>query len=184
MSTTGSKDPLKGSLFGDDEEEQDTFITKQSLSKVFDTNPAKPVDASKAPVDRRSSMNGSSRLSVKERLKVTTETEDPLSRVMLDSYDPVMRVTKENLSIRKEDEARIVAALHSAAKKQTTGSIYSVVVDLGKTGTLGIGVKDLGDNVLAVSMLKRENCCPGAGEDAGKSPYNLSVGYACLIASL
>lgn len=86
---------------------------------------------------------------------------------MLDEYDPVLFVTKENLSIRKEDEARIVAALHSAARKQSTGSIYSVVVDLGKTGTLGIGVKDLQDHVLAVSMLKRENCCPGAGEDAG-----------------
>eukprot|EP01034_Spumella_vulgaris_P023345 gene23345-29558_t len=34
-------------------------------------------------------------------------------------------------------------------------------------GTLGIGVKDLTDNILAVSMLKRENNQPGPGEEAG-----------------
>jgi hypothetical protein len=88
---------------------------------------------------------------------------------MLNAYDPgIMRIAKANLTIRKDDEVRIVDSLHSAAKKQTTGAIYSVVVDLGKTGSLGIGVKDLADNVLAVSMLKRENCSPGPGEDAGR----------------
>lgn len=134
------------------------------LSKKF------PEDSSKGPMtvaDKRLS-KVPSRYSVKERLKVVSDTEDPLSEKTLSSYEPVLTVTKENLTIRKDDEARIVAALHSASKKQTTGSIYSVVVDLGKTGTLGIGVKDLTDHVLAVSMLKRENCTPGAGEDAGK----------------
>jgi hypothetical protein len=74
---------------------------------------------------------------------------------------------RENLTIRKEDEARVVASMHNAARKQTSGSIYSVVVDISRTGTLGIGVKDLTDQVLAVSMLKRENGIPGAGELAG-----------------
>lgn len=154
---------VKESLFGDDDS---AFADRhKDMFGLFSSNPAAPHSSSSSVVDKRLS---TSRLSVKPRAKVTSETEDPLSQAMLNSYDPVLRVTKENLTIRKDDEARIVAGLHSAAKKQTTGSIYSVVVDLGKTGTLGIGVKDLADKVLAVSMLKRANCCPGAGEDAGK----------------
>ena len=74
---------------------------------------------------------------------------------------------KANLSIRLEDETRIVAGLQSAVKKQTSGSIYSVVVDVSKSGTLDIGVKDLADNLLAVSLLKRKDDKPGAGEEAG-----------------
>lgn len=74
---------------------------------------------------------------------------------------------KANLMIRLEDEIRIVASIHDAAKRLTTGSIYSVLVDISKTGTLDIGVKDLNENVLAVSLLKRENNKPGAGEAAG-----------------
>lgn len=80
----------------------------------------------------------------------------------------VTKVKKENLTIRQEDEVRIVTGMHSAAKKQTTGSIYSVVVDISRTGTMSIGVKDLSDNILAVSMLKRENGMPGPGEEAGE----------------
>ena len=76
-------------------------------------------------------------------------------------------VKKENLSIRKEDEMRVVRSLQDASKKQTTGSIYSVIVDISKSGTLGIGVKDLSDSILAVSLLKRKNDMPGAGEEAG-----------------
>jgi hypothetical protein len=52
-------------------------------------------------------------------------------------------------------------------KKQTTGSIYSVVVDVSRSGTLDIGVKDLADNILAVSLLKRKDDQPGSGEEAG-----------------
>ena len=102
------------------------------------------------------------------RSKVIFQQEDPLSQIseMPDSM-PEVKVKKENLTIRLEDEVRIVTGMHSAAKKQTTGSIYSVVVDISKTGTLGIGVKDLSDNILAVSMLKRENGMPGPGEEAG-----------------
>jgi len=33
---------------------------------------------------------------------------------------------------------------------------------------MDIGVKDLADNILAVSLLKRENNIPGAGEVAGE----------------
>lgn len=116
----------------------------------------------------RKSISGSFQAPV--RSKVVSDMENPLSDAMSDKYDArTFKVTKENLIIRKEDELRIVASLHKAARKQTNGSIFSVVVDLSKTGTLGIGVKDLPDHVLAVSMLKRDNCQPGAGEDAGTS---------------
>jgi hypothetical protein len=111
---------------------------------------------------------------VSERSKVVTEEEDPLSKLATANesvYDNYPKVKKENLTIRLEDEARIVAGMSSAAKKQTTGSIFSVVVDISKTGTLGIGVKDLSDNILAVSMLKRENNQPGPGEEAGQSSF-------------
>ena len=166
ISSTSSR-TTKESLFADDHDIKTTFSGRNR--EIFgDLPPLKTSSSSQiqtaSVLEKRTP---SSRLSVKQRSKVLSDTEDPLSRLMLDSYDPVMRVTKENLTIRKDDEAKIVAGLHNAAKKQATGSIYSVVVDLGKTGTLGIGVKDLADNVLAVSMLKRENCCPGAGEDAG-----------------
>lgn len=52
-------------------------------------------------------------------------------------------VKRESLSIRPEDEMRIVDALNDAAKKQTTGAIYSIKVDISKTGTLGIGNRNL-----------------------------------------
>ena len=42
-------------------------------------------------------------------------------------------------------------------KKKTSGSFYSVTVQLLNSGKMGIGVKDLADNILAVSMLKRPN---------------------------
>lgn len=158
---------LKSSLF--EENEDDLLFQKKSDNLFEDKVDTQSNEGREA--NRRLSYKSSSRYSVKERLKVTTDTEDPLSQVMLNSYEPVIKITKENLTIRKEDEARVVAGLRSAAKKQTTGAIYSVVVDLSKTGTLGIGVKDLPESVLAVSMLKRENGCPGAGEEAGMCVY-------------
>ena len=157
---------------GIDTSKSDLFDDKETVGDMPPKRNSKDLnelDSKNGDTRSRQQSTASVRYSVKERLKVTSDTEDPLSQMMLNSYEPVLVVTKENLSIRKEDEARIVSGLHSAAKKQTTGSIYSVVVDLTKTGSLGIGVKDLADSVLAVSMLKRENCCPGAGEDAGKS---------------
>lgn len=100
------------------------------------------------------------------------EGDDNASRSSIGNIDGV-KPKKANLSIRLEDEARIIASLHNAAKKQTTGSIYSVIVDLSRTGTLDIGVKDLSDNILVVSLLKRHNDRPGAGEEAGKHCYYL-----------
>lgn len=117
-----------------------------------------------------SSSSQKNRHSIPVRLKVVSDNDNPLSQKMLNTYENVPpKVKKENLTIRKEDEGRVVQSLQDAAKKKSTGSIYSVVVDLGRAGTLGIGVKDLSDNILAVSMLKRENDCPGAGEEAGNS---------------
>lgn len=75
---------------------------------------------------------------------------------------------KANLTIRPEEETRVVLALQKAAKKQATGSLFSVVVDISKNGTLDIGVKDLPENLLVVSLLKRGNGVPGAAEEAGK----------------
>lgn len=108
-----------------------------------------------------------------DRQKVAFEqADDPLS------FKPppeTVKPKKANLSIRLEDEARIISGLHNAAKKQTTGSIYSVIVDVSRTGTLDIGVKDLSDNILVVSLLKRQNDKPGAGEEAGKLLYCKNV---------
>ena len=171
-----TNDKVKSSLFEDDVDVTSAEVKISRKNRVvFDVLPAPPATApttkaEESPsmgADRRASVS-SSRYSAPARSKIVSDNDNPLSQKMLNSYDSgTMRVTKENLTIRREDEVRIVASIHNAAKKQATGAIYSVVVDLGKTGTLGIGVKDLADSVLAVSMLKRENCCPGAGEDAG-----------------
>lgn len=110
--------------------------------------------------------SSSKKSNVKERQKVKFEEEDPLSKVN-QSASPEQIIKKENLSIRLEDETRIVASLYSATKKQASGTLYSIIVDMTKSGALDIGVKDLADNTLAVSMLKRENNKPGAGEEAG-----------------
>lgn len=75
---------------------------------------------------------------------------------------------KANLTIRPEEETRVILALQKASKKQATGSLFSVVVDISKNGTLDIGVKDLPENLLVVSLLKRGNGFPGAAEEAGK----------------
>ena len=77
------------------------------------------------------------------------------------------RKKSESLTVRPEDEIRVSASLVEAAKKHATGGIFSVKIDMRKTGTLGIGVKDLPDKLLVVSMLKRTNSQPGAGESAG-----------------
>jgi hypothetical protein len=84
------------------------------------------------------------------------------------AVDGPPKTRKANLTIRHEDETRIVSSLQDAGKKLTSGSLYSVVVDISRTGTLDIGVKDLTDNILAISLLKRENNIPGSGEAAGR----------------
>lgn len=125
------------------------------------------------------------------KFAVPIDGDDPLSATSItpkfnpnnsdygrDSFSTGM-LKKANLTIRLEDEARIIGSIHDASKKLTTGAIYSVVVDISKTGTLDIGVKDLNENVLAVSLLKRENDRPGAGEAAGM--YCLSLQNVILI---
>jgi hypothetical protein len=114
-----------------------------------------------------------------QRISVGSES-DPLSRrndlqsetaadetSLTTNNKPSTKIKSESLTIRVTDEARIVSAFRDAAKKHTTGSIFNVKVDIGSSGALGIGVKDLSDNILAVSMLKRSNGLPGAGEIAG-----------------
>ena len=75
----------------------------------------------------------------------------------------------ENLILSSEDETRVEVALISADKKQVTGSVFSLRVDVGSSGigVLGIGVKDLHGGVLVVSMLKRKDGKPGPAERAG-----------------
>lgn len=114
-----------------------------------------------------SNSSGGNKSTAPARSKVLSELEDPLSQSVLFNSDYIPTKRVENLTIKKEDEIRIVASLYNAARKQTTGSIYSIVVDIGSSGALNIGVKDFKENILAVSMLKRENNCPGAGELAG-----------------
>ena len=109
--------------------------------------------------------------------KKVDQDEDPLSTTRdrvasTGSNDSILGVGSgnkvESLSIRAEDETRILAAIGTAIKKQSSGIVFSIKVDISKTGSLGIGVKDLGDkSVLAVSMLKRNNGMPGGGELAG-----------------
>ena len=57
--------------------------------------------------------------------------------------------------------------MSDASKRKTSGSFYSVAVHLLESGKMGIGVKDLSDNILAVSMLKRPNGRSGPAEKAG-----------------
>ena len=90
----------------------------------------------------------------------------------------------ENLTIRQSDEVRIVAAVGNVSKKIGSGSIYSVKVDLSRTGTLCIGVKDLPGNLLAVSMLKRVNGVKGAGEVAGVKLGDIIFGTLLLLVIL
>ena len=74
----------------------------------------------------------------------------------------------ESITLNVADEARIEAAVINANKKQTTGSVFSVRIDIKKSaGVLAIGVKDLNQGVLAVSMLKRRDGEKGPGEEAG-----------------
>jgi hypothetical protein len=88
---------------------------------------------------------------------------------------------KANLIIRPEEETRVVLALQKAAKKQATGSIFSVIVDISKNGTLDIGVKDLPENLLVVSLLKRGNSLPGAAEEAGSAYSKLDIFVSLMI---
>lgn len=73
----------------------------------------------------------------------------------------------ENLTIRVSDEAKIMSAIRDASKFNTTGAIFSVRIHLANSDSIGIGVKDLNDSLLTVSLLKRLNGIIGAGELGG-----------------
>ncbi|RYG65687.1 hypothetical protein EON64_11400 [archaeon] len=124
------------------------------------------VDISKAQRPVSLSDNRPKSMNMSERQRVVTEQDDPLKAdVSLAAPKPSK---KASLSIKLEDEVRIVKALHDAAKKKTSGRIFSVIVDLSQyPHNLSIGVKDLTDQILCVSLLKRSDDMPGAGEQAG-----------------
>ena len=109
--------------------------------------------------------------------KLNSPSDDPLSKesINLNNNDTnsigittsVTKIKTESLTIRLSDELRIVNAMNDAAKCKTSGTIFSVRVDLSKATSLCIGVKDLPDKLLAVSMLKRINGVIGPVETAG-----------------
>jgi hypothetical protein len=70
--------------------------------------------------------------------------------------------------------------MYEASKKKKTGSIYHLKVDLSSSGTLGLGVKALKNNILTVSMLKRSYGVLGAGEQAGVRLGDIIVGVNFL----
>jgi hypothetical protein len=119
------------------------------------------------------------KMSFFERMKVAVK-DDPLANrssrtdscSSTSSATPIRpsestRVKTESLTIRLTDELRIVGAMADAAKKKTSGVIFTVRIDTSKSASLCIGVKDLQDKLLAISMLKRVNGVPGPVEQAG-----------------
>ena len=137
-------------------------VDKTSSPSSSDTNATSTLSRRSST---RSSMN-------RERVEAATSS-DPLHRdssmsaqnseVVSNEYTSERSVStsvaqyEESLTIRAEDESRIVSAMIDASKKKTTGSFYSVEIELLPSGKIGIGVKDLDNNILAVSMLKRPN---------------------------
>lgn len=81
-----------------------------------------------------------------------------------------------SLTLQLADETRVASAMYEASKKKKTGSIYHLKVDISASGTLGLGVKALKNNILAVSMLKRSYGALGAGENAGVRLGDIVVG--------
>lgn len=101
------------------------------------------------------------------RLKVSSK-DDPLT--VTSHYEAATTAVKDKtecLTIKTADETRIVSAMNDVSKNKTQGIIFSVKVDISKVSSLGIGVKDLPDTLLAISMLKRVNGKLGPVESAG-----------------
>jgi hypothetical protein len=87
-----------------------------------------------------------------------------------------------SLTLQLADETRVASAMYEASKKKKTGSIYHLKIDLSSSGALGLGVKALKNNILAVSMLKRTYGALGPGESAGVRLGDIIVGvnfYPC-----
>jgi hypothetical protein len=104
-----------------------------------------------------------SMMNVSQRVKID-DNSDPLKNLTpIDSQS----VKSETLILRTSDELRVAAAMADAAKKKKTGSLFSLRVEIPPGGTLGLGVKNLKDSILAVSMLKRKNGMLGPAESAG-----------------
>jgi len=108
-----------------------------------------------------------------QRVKVSQDS-DPLAQRVDDDIDSLPKSV--NATLRSSDEARVASAMYEASKKRKTGSIYSVKVQMSETGTIGIGVKVLKNNIMAVSLLKREGGLPGTGEAAGIRLGDIVVG--------
>lgn len=166
----GSKQSSRSKLFQDDDLEEENGEEVNDKLSVLGIDKPKPKQSSMFSIFKSADTPETSAPSSSDgnNNSISNSTSSGKGSLTPSSdVDKNKTAKKANLSIRLEDETRIVAGLQSAVKKQTTGSIYSVVVDVSKSGTLDIGVKDLADNILAVSLLKRKDDKPGAGEEAG-----------------
>jgi hypothetical protein len=152
----------RASLFGDDSEDEKRQGGRNKGS-VENGNGDKPSSILKTTSQFDDDLQSFTRPNEKSKVAFagdSTSPEDP-------DGSQNTKLRKANLIIRPQDESRIPQSLKKAAKKQATGAIFSVVVDISKNGTLDVGVKDLAENLLVVSMLKRANEKLGAAEEAG-----------------
>lgn len=154
--------PRKGSLFGDESDHDSEPPLPNILANPTPTSPKSSIlkDTSS------SSDTVFSKFTAQPKVAFAESPPDANLTMIGDSKKSSVK-KKANLIIRPEEEARIVLGLQKASKKQATGAIFSVVVDISKNNTLDIGVKDLPENLLVVSMLKRGNDRLGAAEEAG-----------------
>ena len=129
---------MKAALFEDFKEEEEDESSSSSPSP----SQRRPVSSPSNSIPSSNNLNEKRRASQQyrsvERKNVGHPNEDPLANDSVSNAGSI-GVKREELSIRLEDEGRIVDALNNAAKKQTTGSIYSVKIDISRTGSLGIG---------------------------------------------
>ncbi len=102
--------------------------------------------------------------------KLNMETETISKGIASDGNGSNKKATYkiESITLKVMDEARIEEAVINTNKKQTTGSVFSVRINIKKSaGVLAIGIKDLNQGILTVSMLKRRDGRKGPGEEAG-----------------
>lgn len=76
-------------------------------------------------------------------------------------------VFAEYLTLKPSDEVKILDAINKAAKKQCQGAVFTLKVTFDSSKTLKAGVKDIGSNILVVSMLKRVDGKVGPAEARG-----------------
>jgi hypothetical protein len=120
-------------------------------------------------------LNGNYSSNLRQRSGTSADLA-PLSRLPVENIPGNSQKKSESLTLRVSDEVRVAAAMYDASKKRKTGSVFSLEIKLSLTGTLGLGVKALKNNMLVISMLKRVNGHLGSGEAAGVRLGDIVVG--------